>query len=161
MTKIKSNSYPDFHVLSTEQDKIFWTITEVSDRLNLEPHTLRFWEKKFTKLHPTQKNSGTRYYKISDIHVIERIRDLLYKDGYTIEGAIKALNKKTSSNNIKKSDYKSLIENPQIQDNDISCELEEKNIATELLKELRTKHHIEEQLNKIIEELDNIDKLLD
>ncbi len=155
MTKLKN--YPDFHILSTEQDKIFWTISEVSERLEIEPYTLRFWEKKFTKLRPTQKNSGTRYYKINDIHLIEKIRDLLYKDGYTIDGAIKALNKKAPSKTITKSDYKNLIEHPQTEDNIANNNTD---IATELLKEIKKKYSLEEKLNQIVTELEEIEELL-
>jgi len=164
MAKLKTKDYPNFQILSTEEDKIFWTITEVSNRLELEPYILRFWEKKFKKLQPTQKNSGTRYYKIGDIRLIEKIRDLLYKDGYTIEGAIKALNKRSTCKGITKSDYKNIInkdnKEKERKTNDIEHDFEENNIAKELLNEIKEKYSTVERLKKIIDELDEIEKIL-
>ena len=78
-------------------DKAEWayrTISEVSEELDVPPHVLRFWETKFTQLKPMKRSGSRRYYKTSDIDLLIRIRDLLYRDGFTIKGAQKALKEK-------------------------------------------------------------------
>lgn len=81
-------------------DKAEWayrTISEVSDELDVPPHVLRFWETKFTQLKPMKRSGSRRYYKASDLELLTRIRDLLYRDGFTIKGAQKALREKKAS----------------------------------------------------------------
>ena len=78
-------------------DKSQWayrTISEVSEQLDVPAHVLRFWETKFTQLKPMKRSGGRRYYKASDLDLLTRIRDLLYRDGFTIKGAQKALREK-------------------------------------------------------------------
>ena len=69
----------------------YLTISEVSEKLDVPAHVLRFWETKFTQLKPMKRSGGRRYYRESDIALLERIRNLLYRDGFTIKGAQKAL----------------------------------------------------------------------
>ena len=81
-------------------DKAEWayrTISEVSEELDVPAHVLRFWETKFTQLKPMKRSGGRRYYKVSDLELLSRIRDLLYRDGFTIKGAQKALKDKKSA----------------------------------------------------------------
>ena len=83
-------------------DKAEWayrTISEVSDELDVPPHVLRFWETKFTQLKPMKRSGSRRYYKASDLALLVRIRDLLYRDGFTIKGAQKALREKKQATN--------------------------------------------------------------
>lgn len=83
-------------------DKAEWayrTISEVSDELDVPPHVLRFWETKFTQLKPMKRSGSRRYYKASDLELLVRIRDLLYRDGFTIKGAQKALREKKPAAN--------------------------------------------------------------
>ena len=72
----------------------FRTISEVSDRLNVPQHVLRFWETKFTQVKPLKRAGGRRYYRPEDIELLERLRDLLYAEGYTIRGVQKLLREK-------------------------------------------------------------------
>lgn len=69
----------------------YLTISEVSEKLDVPAHVLRFWETKFTQLKPLKRGGGRRYYREADIALLMRIRNLLYKDGFTIKGAQKAL----------------------------------------------------------------------
>jgi len=81
-------------------DKAEWayrTISEVSEQLDVPTHVLRFWETKFTQLKPMKRSGGRRYYKASDLDLLVRIRDLLYRDGFTIKGAQKALKEKKTT----------------------------------------------------------------
>ena len=65
----------------------FKTISEVAEQLNVEQHVLRFWETKFSQIKPLKRGGGRRYYRPEDVAVLNRIYDLLYKQGYTIKGA--------------------------------------------------------------------------
>jgi len=69
----------------------FRTITEVADALEIPQHVLRFWETRFPQIRPLKRGGGRRYYRPEDVALLERIRNLLYVDGYTIKGAQKLL----------------------------------------------------------------------
>lgn len=69
----------------------FRTISEAAAELDLEPHVLRFWEKKFLRIKPVKQNGGRRYYRPEDIELLRGIRELLYTEGYTIRGVQKLL----------------------------------------------------------------------
>lgn len=64
----------------------FRTISEVSEELDVPQHVLRFWESKFSQVRPLKRGGGRRYYRPEDIKLLRRIRELLYRDGYTIKG---------------------------------------------------------------------------
>ena len=75
--------------------RAFRTITEVSAELNVPPHVLRFWEKKFSEVAPVQRVGGRRYYRPEDISLLKKIEYLLHKEGYTIKGVQKLLKEGT------------------------------------------------------------------
>ena len=56
-------------------------------------HTLRFWEKNFKQIKPKILFGNRRYYSKNDIDVLKQIHNLLKKEGFTIHGAKKILNK--------------------------------------------------------------------
>ena len=80
--------------MTDKSSDAFRTISEVSAALDVPPHVLRFWETKFTNLRPLKRSGGRRYYRPNDVAVLTRIRDLLYKDGFTIKGAQRFLKSK-------------------------------------------------------------------
>ncbi|MBT5109254.1 MAG: MerR family transcriptional regulator [Rhodospirillaceae bacterium] len=69
----------------------FRTISEVATELEIPQHVLRFWETKFTQVKPMKRGGGRRYYRPGDIELIRAIRELLYRDGYTIRGVQRLL----------------------------------------------------------------------
>ncbi len=69
-----------------QQERIFFTISEISNQLDLPSHVLRFWEKQFTTIKPKRHNNR-RYYTQENIETIKTIKHLLYTKGYTIDGA--------------------------------------------------------------------------
>ena len=71
------------------ENSSYYTISNVSKKLNIPSHVLRFWEKKFSFLKPKKSQSGRRYYSNQDIVNLEIIQDLLHNKGYTISGAIR------------------------------------------------------------------------
>ena len=74
-----------------KSEAAFRTISEVSEDLDVPQHVLRFWESKFPQIKPLKRGGGRRYYRPEDLQLLKRIRDLLYKDGYTIKGVQKLL----------------------------------------------------------------------
>lgn len=69
----------------------FKTISEAAEILGVPTHVLRFWESQFVQIAPTKSRGGRRYYRPDDMHILTTIKHLLYKQGYTIKGARKAL----------------------------------------------------------------------
>lgn len=69
----------------------FRTISEVSEELEIPQHVLRFWETKFPQVRPLKRAGGRRYYRPEDIEQLRRIRDLLYRQGFTIKGVQQVL----------------------------------------------------------------------
>jgi DNA-binding transcriptional MerR regulator len=67
------------------------TIGETAEILDVPQHVLRFWESKFPEIKPLKRNGGRRYYRNEDVELLQTIKHLLYKEGFTIKGAKKAL----------------------------------------------------------------------
>jgi DNA-binding transcriptional MerR regulator len=68
-------------------DKLYFTISEVSQLCSLKAYVLRYWEQEFPQLKPIKRRGNRRFYKQDDILLVRQIRKLLYEDGFTIEGA--------------------------------------------------------------------------
>jgi len=75
----------------TGSAKMYYTISEVSGMTGVKAHVLRYWETEFPSLRPKKNRAGNRNYRPKDIKAILVIRDLLYKEGFTISGARKKL----------------------------------------------------------------------
>lgn len=78
-------------MLSRGIKKLYYSIREVSELTGVESHVLRFWEKDFSQLNPKRGRSGNRMYTERNIKIILAIKDLLYTQRYTIQGAIERL----------------------------------------------------------------------
>jgi len=66
----------------------------VSRLSGLEQYVLRYWESEFPQLQPNKGKSGQRLYSKKDLDTVLKIKQLLYKEGYTISGARKKMNGK-------------------------------------------------------------------
>ena len=67
--------------------KKYYSIGEVSEICGLEQHVLRYWETQFDNLNPEKRRGKRRYYQQKDIDIINRIKELLYSENYTLQGA--------------------------------------------------------------------------
>ena len=75
-----------------ENNEYFASINEVSKRMSVPAHTLRYWEKQFpTIIRPTTGAGGRRYYRAETVDRLLVVRELLYKRGMTIAGVKKML----------------------------------------------------------------------
>tara|TARA_B100000686_G_scaffold70551_1_gene76356 strand:- start:1665 stop:2054 length:390 start_codon:yes stop_codon:yes gene_type:complete len=68
-------------------DKRYFTIGEVGGLCCVKPHVLRYWEQEFSQLHPIKRRGNRRYYQRHEVLLIRHIRELLYEQGFTINGA--------------------------------------------------------------------------
>ena len=71
--------------------KLYYSIGEVSKITDLKQYVLRYWETEFKQLNPNKNKAGNRTYRQKDIDTILEIKNLLYKEKFTIEGARKIL----------------------------------------------------------------------
>ena len=67
--------------------KRYFTIGEVAELCGVKTHVLRYWEQEFTQLRPMKRRGNRRYYQHHEVLMIRRIRELLYEQGFTIQGA--------------------------------------------------------------------------
>src|SRR5207244_9679634 len=65
----------------------FFSIGDVCTLTDLKPHVLRYWESQFKFLHPAKNRSGNRVYQRREIELIMLVKQLLYSEKYTIDGA--------------------------------------------------------------------------
>ena len=73
-------------------NEYFLSINEVSKRLSIPAHTLRYWEKQFsTLIRPTTGAGGRRYYRTETFERLVILKDLLYSRGMTIAGVKKLM----------------------------------------------------------------------
>ena len=75
----------------TSSAKMYYSISEVSDMTGVKAHVLRYWETEFPSLRPKKNRAGNRNYRPKDIKAVLVIRDLLYREKFTISGARKKL----------------------------------------------------------------------
>lgn len=73
--------------------KAFRTISEVAKILDIPAHVLRFWEVKFAQVKPL-RISGRRYYRPTDIALLNGLKKLLHKEGMSIRDAQSLLREK-------------------------------------------------------------------
>jgi DNA-binding transcriptional MerR regulator len=67
--------------------KRYFTIGEVSKLCGVKTHVLRYWEQEFSQLKPDKRRGNRRYYQHHEVLLARRIRELLYGQGFTINGA--------------------------------------------------------------------------
>ena len=77
--------------------KLYYAIGEVSELTGLKAYVLRYWETEFSQLKPPKNRAGNRTYRQRDIDTILRIKDLLYNQKFTIDGARKMLSGKADA----------------------------------------------------------------
>jgi len=73
---------------------------DVCRMADVQPYVLRYWESEFSVLAPERGAPGPRMYTPRDVKIIERIKKLLYDEGYTIAGAKKRLEGELKSDGV-------------------------------------------------------------
>lgn len=82
-------------------DRLYFSINEVSDFLDVPASTLRYWGKEFSVLQLRKNGKGDRLYTKEDIQLVRTIHHLLKEKKYTIDGAERYLNKKKDNASVK------------------------------------------------------------
>ncbi|MDP6702379.1 MAG: MerR family transcriptional regulator [Candidatus Latescibacteria bacterium] len=72
-------------------NKLYYSISEVAEITDLQPYTLRAWEREFPCLRPRRNRGKNRAYRERDIGIILLIKQLLYNERYTTQGVKKKL----------------------------------------------------------------------
>ncbi len=85
-------------------EKAYFRIGEVSKILNVETHVVRYWETEFSTVKPIRTKTAQRLYRYKDVQELLNIRNLLYFQRFTINGAKKQLFKMHRSDGPKKND---------------------------------------------------------
>lgn len=76
--------------------KIYYSIGEVASIFDVNTSLIRFWEKEFTVIQPKKNKKGNRLFTVKDIEHFNKIYQLVKEQGYTLDGAKKALKQKDS-----------------------------------------------------------------
>jgi DNA-binding transcriptional MerR regulator len=74
-------------------EKTYFRIGEVSKIVNVEPYVIRYWETEFRTISPVRTKTAQRLYRKKDVQELLTIKDLLYSQRFTIDGAKKQLYK--------------------------------------------------------------------
>ncbi|MBX3618248.1 MerR family transcriptional regulator [Nitrosomonas sp.] len=109
--------------------KRYFTIGEVGTLCGVKPHVLRYWEQEFAQLRPVKRRGNRRYYQQQEVLLIHRIRELLYEQGFTINGA---------RNHLEQSESKSALPNDSMNASIFSA---------------RNLSHIRQEINSIVSQL--------
>ena len=80
-----------FKVKEAELSKLYYSIGEVADMFDVNTSLIRFWEKEFTSIKPKKNKKGNRLFTPKEIVKIDTIYHLVKINGYTLDGAKKAL----------------------------------------------------------------------
>ena len=89
------------------EEKLYYSIGEISRILKITPSKIRFWEKEFDIIQPKKNKKGNRIFTKKDLEKIKLIQHLLKDKKYTINGA----KKKIRSNPKKTEIHQEVIEN--------------------------------------------------
>jgi DNA-binding transcriptional MerR regulator len=72
-------------------EKLYYSIGEVAEMLEVPVSTVRFWENEFDVLKPMKNKKGNRLFTPADIKNLKIIHHLLKDEGMTLSGAKKKL----------------------------------------------------------------------
>jgi len=75
-------------------EKLYYSIGEVAEMLDVPVSTVRFWENEFEILKPMKNKKGNRLFTPEDIKNLRIIHHLVKEEGMTLTGAKKKLSEK-------------------------------------------------------------------
>jgi DNA-binding transcriptional MerR regulator len=77
--------------------KTYYSISEVSKMLNIQEHTIRFWDSKLPDLSKRDNKGGTRFFNSKQIRKLSNLNDILKKND-SISLANEILSKNNNKN---------------------------------------------------------------
>lgn len=66
-------------------EPLFYTTTQVSEMVGVEPSTIRFWSKRFENLLDIEVSNKNKQYKKTDVEKLKFIKKLAKEDGLTLQ----------------------------------------------------------------------------
>jgi DNA-binding transcriptional MerR regulator len=75
-------------------EKLYYSIGEVAEMLEVPVSTIRFWENEFEILKPMKNKKGNRLFTQNDIKNLKILHHLVKEEGMTLAGAKKKLSEK-------------------------------------------------------------------
>jgi DNA-binding transcriptional MerR regulator len=81
-------------------EKAYFRIGEVSKIVDVEPYVIRYWETEFKTVSPVRTRTAQRLYRKKDVQELLTIKNLLYSQRFTIDGAKKQLHKIKSNSEL-------------------------------------------------------------
>ena len=89
-------------------EKLYYSIGEVAEMLEVPISTIRFWENEFDILKPMKNKKGNRLFTPADIKNLKILHHLVKEEGMTLSGAKKKLAVKWDETDYKFEIYESL-----------------------------------------------------
>jgi len=74
-----------------DDKKLFYRLEEVCRLAKIDPATVALWEKEFPFIDPGSTGSGQKIYRLKDVEIICRIKELLGREQLTLAGARRRL----------------------------------------------------------------------
>ena len=78
-------------------NKTYYSISEVSKMLNIQEHTIRFWDSKLPDLSKRNDKGKTRFFNLQQIDKLTKLRNIL-KNNDSIKLAYEIISKNNSKN---------------------------------------------------------------
>ena len=78
-------------------NKVYKSISEVSDILKINKHVIRYWDSKFEGISTRLKNNKRRFFSNENINKLKELKNILYENGkhnYSLDLAKKIVTKK-------------------------------------------------------------------
>ncbi len=67
--------------------KLYYSISEISEMLDIKQSVIRYWESEFKELKPQKNRAGNRIYKKDDIAILRMINHYVHGKHLSIHGA--------------------------------------------------------------------------
>jgi DNA-binding transcriptional MerR regulator len=90
-------------------EKLYYSIGEVAEILEVPVSTVRFWENEFEQLKPMKNKKGNRLFTPADIKNLKIIHHLVKDEGMTLSGVKKKLAEKWDETDYKYEINESLL----------------------------------------------------
>jgi DNA-binding transcriptional MerR regulator len=112
-------------------NKFYYTIGEVSNLLELKPYVIRFWETEFPQLKPRKDHGRNRQFTEEHIELLRKIKDMLYNQKFTIDGARQKLKQERKTHDQMEID---LFANTQVTEKKSLSASEKKKLLNDLIE---------------------------
>ena len=89
-------------------NKVYKSISEVSDILKINKHVIRYWDSKFDGISTRLSNNKRRFFSKDNIERIQKLKNVLYQNGkhnYSLDLANKIVSKRSNQKKHKKNNH--------------------------------------------------------